>query len=395
MYSRNELKIFIENTLIGKQKAIPYNRQIPRWYELRDLMTYYNSIFDNTNYLPETAKFNERCFQIIHDLFKIQYCSSCETPVNYASFVKGYNLFCEGKCATKGKKQSDTFIKKFGIDEGTKRYEIMIKNKTQTEERFIELYGEKEGKQRWASRNKKCKDNISLIGFINRYGKEEGKIKYIEFRQKLKFSSTCEGKIEKYGEEKGLEIYNETIKKKAQTLDRFIEIYGEEDGIKNFEMFIQKRSANSNIMVSKESLDFFEPLLDHLLEKAQTDEIISNTYIGKKSKQEYFLIDTELNKTYFYDFTIEPLKLIFEYNGSMFHPNKNKLTESEWNIWKTPFTNIGADEKFIHDKRKIKIAELNGFEIMEIWDTDDKELSLEKCKIIIGKKLEEYYNDKI
>lgn len=394
MIERNELKKFIQESLIGKQKSIPYNRQTYRWYEIRHITNYYNSIIEQTSYLPEeTTKFNERCYQIINDLFEIQTCPTCSNPINYIDFTNGYRIYCKPACATKGKKQIDIFIEKYGEGVGTKKYDNMIKNKTQSEERFITLYGEKEGKKRWKSRNKKCKNNVTLEGFIERYGNEMGKEKFSLYKDKLSDMQKLDTLIEKNGKKIGTEIYNEIIRKKSQTLDRFIEIYGDEDGLKKFNEYKTKQSKNSLSNISQESLDFFNPLLEFILEISDNDALIQNTYIGKKNQQEYFLNDLEYNKTYFYDLTIEPLKLIFEYNGSAFHPNKKLLSEDEWNDWKTPYSNIAADDKFKHDQRKLEIARLNGFEIFEIWDTDNKDLALENCKIIIENKVKEILND--
>jgi len=389
MYSRKELKLFIKNKLIGKQKSIPYNRQTYRWFEIRSLTDYYDSILRCTDYLPKNTKFNERCYQIMNDLFEVQKCV-CGKPVNYFAFTKGYRSYCSNVCQIKGRKQIDVFIENYGMAEGKKRYEIMIKKKTQSEKRFIELYGEKEGKKKWKRRNLKCKNNTSLIGFVERYGLQNGKEKYIEFKNKLKKSHSLEGYIERYGEKKGIKKYNETIRKKAQTLDRFIEIYGEEDGTIKFSSYMNKRSKNSIPNVSKESLDFFDPILDYILEIAQNEYVLTHTYIGKKNNKEYFLIDKDKNRTYFYDLTIEPLKLIIEYNGSAFHPNKKNLNEKEWNEWKNPLTLETADIKYKFDQRKIQIAENNGFHVIEIWDTDDKQEASIMCKKEIKKRMKKY-----
>ena len=61
----------------------------------------------------------------------------------------------------------------------------------------------------------------------------------------------------------------------------------------------------------------------------------------------------ELNRGVLYDFVIPELKFAIEYNGSRFHPNKEKLTNEEWTKWENPFTHIGADEiykKYLQDR---------------------------------------------
>ena len=300
VYTKIQLQQFITNKLIGKQNAVPYNRQTFRWFEIRDLLDYYHDIIEITNYLPDDCVFNERCYQLIHGLTESPTCKSCDNQVSFVGFTPGYNTFCKPTCATKGKKQIDVLIEKFGKDIGTTKYNIMIKNKTQTEKRFTELYGEKEGKKRWKSRNKKCKTNATLEGYIDRYGNEKGKIEYIKRSKRLSKSLSLVGFIERYGEKIGTQKYNETIRKKSQTLDRFIELYGDEDGLEKYNNFRSNQSKKSTTNVSKESITFFNPILDFILEKTDNN-IIQNTYIGKRNKQEYFLHDKELNKTYFYD----------------------------------------------------------------------------------------------
>ena len=62
------------------------------------------------------------------------------------------------------------------------------------------------------------------------------------------------------------------------------------------------------------------------------------------------------NKVYSYDYTILPLKLIFEFNGNHVHPSKELLGE-KWNTWKCAWTGETADEKHSMDMEKISIAE--------------------------------------
>lgn len=71
--------------------------------------------------------------------------------------------------------------------------------------------------------------------------------------------------------------------------------------------------------------------------------------------------------------------MVVEYHGSTWHPNKDKLTSEEWSTWRNPFNQIiTADEKYNDDQYKKKIAESNGFTYFEIWDTDDKDVVLDK-----------------
>jgi len=77
------------------------------------------------------------------------------------------------------------------------------------------------------------------------------------------------------------------------------------------------------------------------------------------------------------------LKLIFEYNGSRFHPNKDALTEEGWRSWRGLYTNSTADAVHDKDQKKKLLAESRGFSVHYIWDTDDTALAIERIKTLI------------
>ena len=101
---------------------------------------------------------------------------------------------------------------------------------------------------------------------------------------------------------------------------------------------------------SKESLKFFNPLLDSI------QDLNLEYYLGVNQNHEYFLIDST-NTIRYYDFTIPSLKIIIEFNGVHFHPNKAVLSEKEWNDWRTPITHNTADEIYRIDCLKRSAAE--------------------------------------
>lgn len=92
------------------------------------------------------------------------------------------------------------------------------------------------------------------------------------------------------------------------------------------------------------------------------------------------------NKLYSYDYTILPLKLIFEFNGNHVHPSRELLGE-KWNDWRCAWTNETADEKHSMDMEKISIAEKEGFTVLEIWDYEDKKEALEKCIKLVEERI--------
>lgn len=90
------------------------------------------------------------------------------------------------------------------------------------------------------------------------------------------------------------------------------------------------------------------------------------------------LYDRLNKKPYFYDLSFPNEKIIIEYNGHMWHPNKNKLTELEWNEWRSIYGNFTADEIYNKDRIKIQFAESLGYEIFEIWSNENLDIQIKK-----------------
>jgi hypothetical protein len=126
--------------------------------------------------------------------------------------------------------------------------------------------------------------------------------------------------------------------------------------------------------ITKESLTLFKPIIELLNNKN-----IKIIYYGdiNNRKNEWFIYFNE--KYYFYDLTIfhEDKKHIIEYNGEKFHPNKEKLNNIEWMEWRQLYHNKTADEVFLFDEYKKKIAIDNGFKVLTIW-AEDKNLNTNK-----------------
>lgn len=94
-------------------------------------------------------------------------------------------------CEIQNTSSLNSFIKKYGKDEGEKKYIDVNKLKSQTKENMIRLYGQ--------------------------YGEK----KYNDYILKLKYCKTVEYYIEKFGEE-GVEIFKEIQKKK---INNFVNLY--------------------------------------------------------------------------------------------------------------------------------------------------------------------------
>ena len=161
--------------------------------------------------------------------------------------------------------------------------------------------------------------------------------------------------IKKYGIEMGLRIFYKRQEKWRNTL---YERYTKEE-IYNW--------RNCEFFASKIACELFNPFYEMLKDKYKC--YLSN---NENNVKEYFIWDKELERFYSYDFTIIELGLIFEYNGEHVHPNPNMSKES-WEKWRHHFTKKTADEVMVEYNRKIKLAEQQGFKVVQLWSSDKKE----------------------
>lgn len=138
---------------------------------------------------------------------------------------------------------------------------------------------------------------------------------------------------------------------------------------------------NTRGRASKESLKFFLPIIDNI------QDLNLKVYVGYDQNREWYLYDN-LNKCVkFYDFCIPDLKLIIEYHGEKYHPNRQLLTDDQWRSWRTPYTGKTADEVHANDIRKHTLALEHGFEYHVVWSTSDIDRMIKLLSGIIRAKV--------
>ena len=129
--------------------------------------------------------------------------------------------------------------------------------------------------------------------------------------------------------------------------------------------------------VSKVSIIVFSKLEKMLIDKYGTIDIRFGD--RKSGTGEFSLYNKILDKMYYYDFTIFPLKVIIEYNGSCWHPNPVLLdTQEKKDKWTQLKTKKKYDEVLEKDLNKKNIAIQNNFKYYEIWDTDNINIKLDE-----------------
>jgi len=113
---------------------------------------------------------------------------------------------------------------KYWVNLGYTKEESILKVKelqnTSSLDSFISRYGEDEGKRKYIEVNKL--KSITINNMIRLYGENEGKRKYDEYIIKLKYAKTIEYFIKKYGTVEGAKIYKDIQKKK---INNFVNMY--------------------------------------------------------------------------------------------------------------------------------------------------------------------------
>ena len=271
----------------------------------------------------------------------------------------------------------ESMIKRYGVDEGTKRYNERI-NKfkhSYSMDGLIERYGEEKAKEIQKERSK-AKSN-SLESLIKRYGEEIGQEKYKQQVERKSHAHTVQGYIDRYGFEEGTKRFIERQEKfkeswakiprkelerirklQSNSLKSLRERYGDEKGTS---IYIKARKSMHQ-RASMESLKVFIPLYTELLNRGFDEDDILFGYNNKKE-----LLLHEDTTFYYYDFCIKSLHLIIEFNGLMYHP---KRIDDE--NWFHPFNpSITAKEKYLYDQEKNKFAVEHGYRVITIWEDVD------------------------
>jgi len=176
---------------------------------------------------------------------------------------------------------------------------------------------------------------------------EEAKLLQSE-RQKTFSKEIC---ITKHGIEKGLKIWNERQIKWQETLNN----KSDEEKAR-----INRLKVTNGISISKAEKEIFEILNN----KIKIEKQFTLYYENKR----YFIYDLKFNNK------------IIEYNGDYWHANPIKYKRND--ILNFPRKSIKAKRIWEKDKKKIELAESQGYEVLVIWENDykkNKEETIKKC----------------
>ena len=250
-----------------------------------------------------------------------------------------------------------------------------------TKEKMIKKYGITEGTERWNSYCKKQADSNKFEYKHEKYG-----MTYEEYDEYNKSRAvTLDNMIKRYGVQDGLFHWNQYVKRQRYTctLEYFIEKYGDTIGTEKYNDFIEKRNTSNRLFgPSAISLEMFDKLI-----KNYKNNIVyydENEYSVHTNKLCLYHVD-------YYDKT---LNIIIEFYGDFFHLNP-KIYDADFIQFKHHEKAILAKNRWQHDKERIDdIQQTLNCKVIIVWEStyrNDKKGTIKSLIQMINNK--EQLND--
>lgn len=184
-----------------------------------------------------------------------------------------------------------------------------------------------------------------------------------------------------YSDEESERLVAEEKSLILRSYDNMEKIHGKEEGDRLMGLAMNKRKetllsrygvTTVSSPVSKESIKFFLPLYDMLLDSGiSKDDIITGIYGEREFATHYE------GRNYFYDLVIKSKKIVIEYNNTFWHPRDDKH-------WNNPF--IDLETKLITEKLKLEALTSRDFEFIIVWNDEDHVVRRNEIMEIINGK---------
>lgn len=225
-----------------------------------------------------------------------------------------------------------------------------------TKEKMIKKYGITEGTERWNSYCKKQADSNKFEYKHEKYG-----MTYEEYDEYNKSRAvTLDNMIKRYGVQDGLFHWNQYVERQRYTctLEYFIEKYGDTIGTEKYNDFVEKRNTSNRLFgPSAISLEMFDKLI-----KNYKNNIVyydENEYSVHTNKLCLYHVD-------YYDKT---LNIIIEFYGDFFHLNP-KIYDANFIQFKHHEKAILAKNRWQHDKERIDdIQQTLNCKVIIVWES--------------------------
>lgn len=227
---------------------------------------------------------------------------------------------------------------------------------------------------------------VSLVHLEELYGREEGRSRWEAYRNKQAYSNTLEAKAEKYGWSKNqFDEYNQS---RSSTLSHFIKRHGEENGITLWNEYIERQryTTQKEYFIEKYGEDLgLQKFNDFCYGRNMTSKNQSKVELEVWIELSNFLIDLDsqvsLNHPYIAPFDMGNLerKKLIEFYGTYWHCDPRFFHESFYH----PQKQMSSKAIRSRDQAKRTYATSQGYQILVIWEHDwkyEKESVLNQVK---------------
>lgn len=240
--------------------------------------------------------------------------------------------------------------------------------------------------------------------FISKYGEEEGRKRWNEYVEKERYTKSFEYMCEKHG--MTIEDYDNFNKSRACTLDNMVARYGEEDGLKRWNEYVERQRYTTSKEYFLKTYGEIEGLLKwkkfeesrmNLGPYSNVSQELFNNLKGNINFKDHNIryathggevqILTSSGNLYYLDYYDENLKVCVEFNGIKFHPSPKTYNRDD--IFVNPY---GVENKVgdLWDKeelRKTELFEEFGIRTIVIWEDDYRKSKLKCLTELIDKIL--------
>jgi len=335
----------------------------------------YKQMLKCNNRYRLTTCTNENCLAHENMSYKVRMESifGKEFVDNFKKNKKKSSKLCVEYWVNKGFTEEESLLK---ISEIQQKNSLLVKNRGVCSKEIIEKkVGKEFADAFFRKKSRFCEEYWTSRG----YTKEEAidNIKKIQ-SEYSKYSNENKEKVRKRSwrcPEYWIDVSGCTIEEAKEIVskkqiffskEKCIKKYGIEDGLKKWEERQLKwqetlhKSGNLHVGYSEVSQSLFDEILKYY-KKEDSDYV----FYGKKN-HEYSIRYNNVN--YIYDFTDLNRRKIIEFQGDIYHGNPMIFNENEMpNPFKKDKT---CKELWEFDEKKKKVAEENGFEVLQIWEND-------------------------
>ena len=210
----------------------------------------------------------------------------------YNEMIKKKNTFSLEGCIEKYSEELGKIKWQERLNKKLKTQKENFKNKKwkngRTLEEYQQKYGIGDGYNRWLKRNKRQSYMVSTQRYIDEFGEVGGR----KIIADIKNNSSLDKFIERYGETDGKLRYDENCKKCAITEEKMIEKYGDEIGKEKYKEWLLAVTQTTSKLFNKGYSQISQELFWEVYRQLP-DELKDKCYFAELNKEYQFFVNHE------------------------------------------------------------------------------------------------------